>query len=184
MLGQTLPSVNSLLTRSLAFLARLALYAYEMAVISSDHPNRAGVADGALLPSHLAVGFSANVWWFHCSRWLFRSVSPRFLWLAFCGDDRGMAAHRWAASGGLALRLSWPGVSPIRRFGWRWHSPPRWWVLRLLCVGRTPWSAADALVGLQPTSGSWGTHADQGVRPTVGGGWPRRLWWGCWSLLV
>jgi hypothetical protein len=44
-----------------------------------------------------------------------------------------------------------------------------------LVVGRTPWSAADALVGL-PTAGygwshwasggSRGTRADQGVRPT------------------
>jgi hypothetical protein len=31
-------------------------------------------------------------------------------------------------------------------------------------VGRTPWSAADVHVGLR--SGSWGTRADQGVRPT------------------
>ena len=42
-------------------------------------------------------------------------------------------------------------------------------------VGRTPWSAADALVGLswlsedvilRAESGSRGTRADQGVRPT------------------
>jgi hypothetical protein len=50
-----------------------------------------------------------------------------------------------------------------------------------LMVGRTPWSAADALVGL-PTagcgwchwakSGSRGTRADQGVRPTSHAGFP------------
>ena len=43
-------------------------------------------------------------------------------------------------------------------------------------VGRTPWSAADALVGLvrrfkdlilRGKSGSRGTRADQGVRPTI-----------------
>jgi hypothetical protein len=40
-------------------------------------------------------------------------------------------------------------------------------------VGRTPWSAADALVGLllvlmsASGSGSRGTRADQGVRPTT-----------------
>jgi hypothetical protein len=40
-------------------------------------------------------------------------------------------------------------------------------------VGRTPWSAADAYVGLlllsvnARGSGSWGTRADQGVRPTI-----------------
>jgi hypothetical protein len=40
-------------------------------------------------------------------------------------------------------------------------------------VGRTPWSAADALVGLLVMSikylrcGSRGTRADQGVRPTM-----------------
>jgi hypothetical protein len=41
-------------------------------------------------------------------------------------------------------------------------------------VGRTPWSAADALVGLVglrlialAQSGSRGTRADQGVRPTI-----------------
>jgi len=35
-------------------------------------------------------------------------------------------------------------------------------------VGRTPWSAADALVGLLGAeAGSWGTRADQGVRPTT-----------------
>src|SRR5580700_3245390 len=34
-------------------------------------------------------------------------------------------------------------------------------------VGRTPWSAADAHVGLWlRKSGSWGTRADLGVRPT------------------
>jgi hypothetical protein len=41
--------------------------------------------------------------------------------------------------------------------------------LTALIVGRTPWSAADALVGLfgRRKSGSRGTRADQGVRPTV-----------------
>jgi hypothetical protein len=36
-------------------------------------------------------------------------------------------------------------------------------------VGRTPWSAADAHVGLLglDKSGSRGTRADQGVRPTI-----------------
>jgi hypothetical protein len=34
-----------------------------------------------------------------------------------------------------------------------------------LLVGRSPWTAADALVGL--VSGSRGTRADQGVRPTI-----------------
>ena len=35
-------------------------------------------------------------------------------------------------------------------------------------VGRTPWSAADALVGMLSLSrsGSRGTRADEGVRPT------------------
>ena len=35
-------------------------------------------------------------------------------------------------------------------------------------VGRTPWSAADPLVGLfgRSKSGSRGTRAEQGVRPT------------------
>ena len=40
-------------------------------------------------------------------------------------------------------------------------------------MGRTPWSAADALVGLlgiYSGSGSWGTRADQGVRPTTHNG--------------
>jgi hypothetical protein len=38
-------------------------------------------------------------------------------------------------------------------------------------VGRTPWSAAGPLAGLwraaQAKSGSGGTRADQGVRPTI-----------------
>jgi hypothetical protein len=37
-------------------------------------------------------------------------------------------------------------------------------------VGRTPRSAADAHVGLlnlRSKCGSWGTRADQGVRPTI-----------------
>jgi hypothetical protein len=33
-------------------------------------------------------------------------------------------------------------------------------------VGRSPWTAADALAGLVK-SGSRGTRADQGVRPTI-----------------
>jgi len=36
-----------------------------------------------------------------------------------------------------------------------------------LQVGRTPWSAADALVGFSSCRGSRGTRADQGVRPTL-----------------
>jgi len=45
-------------------------------------------------------------------------------------------------------------------------------------VGRTPWSAADPPVGLvlapmslihREASGSRGTRANQGVRPTLGG---------------
>jgi hypothetical protein len=50
-------------------------------------------------------------------------------------------------------------------------------VLPTVLVGRTPWSAADAPVGLadmgpdvrpMAKSGSRGTRADQGVRPTRG----------------
>jgi hypothetical protein len=36
--------------------------------------------------------------------------------------------------------------------------------MKTLLVGRSPWTV-DALVGL--LSGSWGTRADQGVRPTI-----------------
>ncbi len=41
--------------------------------------------------------------------------------------------------------------------------------MRIHAVVRTPWSAADAPVGLgshQQEGGSRGTRADQGVRPT------------------
>ena len=34
-------------------------------------------------------------------------------------------------------------------------------------MGRTPWSAADAHVGLCSKCGSRGTRADLGVRPTL-----------------
>jgi len=58
---------------------------------------------------------------------------------------------------------------------------------RLLCVvGRTPWSAADAPVGLVVGgtmlipligSGSRGTRADQGVRPTNCRSCAKRVAW-------
>ncbi len=37
----------------------------------------------------------------------------------------------------------------------------------LQSCGADPWSAADALVGPAVLSGSRGTRADQGVRPTM-----------------
>jgi len=54
----------------------------------------------------------------------------------------------------------------------------------LFSVGRTPWSTADALVGLpaRPKKRAGGPAADQGVRPTKWrltlGNWKIKWYWG------
>src|SRR5437867_3667165 len=67
--------------------------------------------------------------------------------------------------------------APIRYVAFSWPSSyfPRFWWGNVVMVGRTPWSAAGPLAGLfvwvriflRPKSGSRGTRADQGVRPTL-----------------
>ena len=92
------------LVRVLAFLARLALYAYEMAVISTAIQIGLAAADGILLSSHLAIRIlgecaGCSVAWVGSSHRLRRDLHR----LAFRGDAGRVAARRGAEeAGGLA----------------------------------------------------------------------------------